>query len=705
MPEGIGGLWIQMLAAVGVTAGLHELDRRALLGKPGRRRTIIIGILYGLMGILFLSFSIDFPTADAEVSKGALLVSARDLAPLAAGLFFEPFSGLIAGTVSALFRMVTEISYDAFWPDVLSLSLGVFLPGLVSFFLGKFLFRREIPNPLSCMAVGLISEVLCFLSVMETFSNSSAAGQFIQSSLLPIFLPVIAGMFLISLLFTARDGKLKELFRKRPLSDTPIASTFKKKLLIVISGVFIFTMFLTVLNEDYYTRNRVDNSMYAAAGDLEDTLDRIGSDPEELQNAAAERHAGSDGAIYILENGRTVSTNSGTVPIGATLQEIGLAETPEDKSLFTAELDSTECRCYAVNYGKRLILLGIPVSDILDDMTVSILSYLAYDILLFAALFIGVDILMDSVIVRSLRKVNHSLEKITDGNLEEKVTAEESREFTKLSKDINLTVTSLKTYISEAENRINAELEFAKEIQYSALPSAVPMRKEFRLSAYMGTAKEVGGDFYDFFLPDEKHLVLIIADVSGKGIPAALFMMKSKTLLRNLAETGRSPAGILKAANNELCDGNEAEMFVTAWIGILDLATGVMTCANAGHEYPAVMRKDGDYELLKDKHGMVLGGLPGTSCSEYTMELKPGDRLFVYTDGVTEAANSQLELYGTGRMLEALNRCRILEPKEQLDFMKKQIDDFAGEAPQFDDITMISFIMTGYKEDGGQHGL
>ena len=159
-----------------------------------------------------------------------------------------------------------------------------------------------------------------------------------------------------------------------------------------------------------------------------------------------------------------------------------------------------------------------------SSMTVSILSYLAYDILLFAALFIGVDILMDSVIVRSLRKVNHSLEKITDGNLEEKVTAEESREFTKLSKDINLTVTSLKTYISEAENRINAELEFAKEIQYSALPSAVPVRKEFRLSAYMGTAKEVGGDFYDFFLPDEKHLVLIIADVSGKGIPAALFM-------------------------------------------------------------------------------------------------------------------------------------------------------------------------------------
>ena len=205
----------------------------------------------------------------------------------------------------------------------------------------------------------------------------------------------------------------------------------------------------------------------------------------------------------------------------------------------------------------------------------------------------------------------------------------------------------------------------------------------------MTPAKEVGGDFYDFFLVDDDHLAMVIADVSGKGVPAALFMVIAKTLIKNYAQTGLSPKGVLENANNQLCENNEAQMFVTVWLGILTISTGCVICANAGHEYPAVKHGDGSYELLKDKHGFVLAGMENARYREYELKLDPGDCLYVYTDGVAEATDASDTLFGTERMLESLNRNKEAFPMELLPQVKKDIDAFVGDASQFDDITML----------------
>lgn len=249
----------------------------------------------------------------------------------------------------------------------------------------------------------------------------------------------------------------------------------------------------------------------------------------------------------------------------------------------------------------------------------------------------------------------------------------------------------------EADNRekerIGAELHVATQIQSSMLPCifpAFPEYQEFDIYASMNPAKEVGGDFYDFFLVDKDHLALVIADVSGKGVPAALFMMISKTLLKNAAQAGDSPKETLQKVNNQLLESNEAEMFVTAWMGVYEISTGKLTAANAGHEYPALKRADGRFELYKDRHGFVLAGMENTRYYEYEIQLNEGDILFVYTDGVAEAADKDNRLYGTERMLAALNRRTDVGPKELLEEVKADIDGFVGDTVQFDDITMMA---------------
>ena len=254
------------------------------------------------------------------------------------------------------------------------------------------------------------------------------------------------------------------------------------------------------------------------------------------------------------------------------------------------------------------------------------------------------------------------------------------------------------TRITADKERIGAELSLATKIQAAMLPHIFPPfpdRTDFDLYASMDPAKEVGGDFYDYFLVDDDHLGLIMADVSGKGVPAALFMMASKIILQSVAMLGGSPGAILTKTNEAICSNNEARMFVTVWVGILELSTGKLTCANAGHESPVIKRKDGGFALYKDRHGFVLGGLNGIVYKEYQIQLEPGDKLFVYTDGVPEATNSEKELFSTERMLAALNECPDASPQDVLKNVRRAVDDFVHGAEQFDDLTMLCLEYKG----------
>ena len=255
------------------------------------------------------------------------------------------------------------------------------------------------------------------------------------------------------------------------------------------------------------------------------------------------------------------------------------------------------------------------------------------------------------------------------------------------------------TQITAEKERIGTELALANRIQAAMMPHIFPPfpgRSEFDIYADMKPAKEVGGDFYDFFLVDEDHLCMVMADVSGKGVPAALFMMASKIILQSVAMLGASPAEILNKTNEAICSNNQEEMFVTVWVGILEISTGKLTAANAGHEYP-VLKKTADslFELIKDKHGFVIGGMEGARYKEYEMRLVPGSKLFLYTDGVPEATNEDGAMFGTERMLEALNAHPNATPDQLLMNIHESVDAFVKDAEQFDDLTMLCLEYKG----------
>ena len=256
-------------------------------------------------------------------------------------------------------------------------------------------------------------------------------------------------------------------------------------------------------------------------------------------------------------------------------------------------------------------------------------------------------------------------------------------------------------------SRLETELSLATTIQSDMLPNifpAFPEREEFDIYASMDPAKEVGGDFYDFFFVDDTHLGMVIADVSGKGIPAALFMMISKIVIQQYTMQGHGPAAALEAANRTVCENNREEMFVTVWLGVLDLETGELTAANAGHERPVIGKAGKDFSLLKDPHGIVIGAFEYSRYKEYELRLEPGDKLFLYTDGVPEAGGTRSDMYGTERMLKALNNCPDADPEELVKRVRADVDAFVGSDPQFDDLTMLCLQYNGPGNAEKQNG-
>lgn len=247
----------------------------------------------------------------------------------------------------------------------------------------------------------------------------------------------------------------------------------------------------------------------------------------------------------------------------------------------------------------------------------------------------------------------------------------------------------------------NKELGLATNIQKHMLPNifpAFPDRKDIDVYASMTPAKEVGGDFYDFFLIDDNHLGMVIADVSDKGVPAALFMMASKIMVQNIAMLGKSPGEVLTMVNNQICSNNQDDMFITIWLGIIDLQTGILTASNAGHEKPYITDKDGKFVLYEDKRNFVVGWNKGIKYNEYSLKLEKGSKIFVYTDGVPDATSNNGRL-GFDKVTEILNKYAKEDPQKIIEGVKKEIDDFVGHTDQFDDMTMLCFEYKGQENE------
>ena len=470
-----------------------------------------------------------------------------------------------------------------------------------------------------------------------------------------------------------------------------------------------------------YSPRGIDGTVwrkYAAIKLTDGGFIQVGYDAEQFHDMLDEfvvdvtknRHVGTSGFVAVCDEtlsmvidndyaGRSIST-IGIVPpdemqAGKTATALYYADIVDGKT------DASLRHMYVFKFVEGYcIIAAMPEEEAMFMRDASLYTSIFMQVLIFAALFVFIYILIKRVIINNLKKINDTLGRITEGDLNVTVDVRSNEEFSSLSDDINSTVTTLKRYISEAAARIDKELEYAKQIQLSALPTNFPEGEEYGIYAQMIAAKEVGGDFYDFYKLNDTTVAFLAADVSGKGIPAAMFMMTAKTIIKDLAERGLPVNEIFTQANEKLCENNESGMFVTAWMGILDLTTGNVQFANAGHNPPLLKRVDGSFEYLKTRAGFVLAGMEGVRYRVGELKLNPGDRLFLYTDGVPEATNVENKLYGEERLLTFMNQNASAEATELLPALKANIDEFVGEAPQFDDITMLMF---DYKpQEGGE---
>ncbi len=438
---------------------------------------------------------------------------------------------------------------------------------------------------------------------------------------------------------------------------------------------------------------------------------QIGYSPEKLSHAMEVAdiknltpgfRIGKSGSVMISDINGTITSTSEDAFLGSSLSEYGLGfENFEgEKGSFFSETKKTMVAYKKA--GDYLIVGQLPDNEMYFDRDNSITVLVAFNVMLFAVIFILTALLVQRVVISGIQKVNRSLAKITEGDLGEVVEVCTNAEFRSLSNGINTMVDALKEAIKEVASRIDAELAFANAVQLSVLPSdSSPFsdQDEFHVHGNMYAAKKIGGDFYDFFMIDKDHLCFVIADVSDKGIPAALFMMQSKSLIKSFALTGLTVDEVFYKSNNALCENNGANMFVTAFIGILNLETGTLEYCNAGHNPPLIKEQNGAYEWLPSKRSFVLAGMQDIQYPKMQMSLQKGDKLFLYTDGVTEAMNKEGKLYGESRLADFLNTSPDnLCLSDLITAVKTDVDGFADGAEQADDITMLAVEYIG-RED------
>lgn len=349
---------------------------------------------------------------------------------------------------------------------------------------------------------------------------------------------------------------------------------------------------------------------------------------------------------------------------------------------------------------KGILCIQRPVNEMANAFKPYIIFIAAGVFLMVALISIFIVMLLKRGIIKPIKKVSDEATRFAKENAKGEPLGDISHydDIQNLARSIDSMETDMVSYVENLtaataeRERMGAELSIAATIQENSLPAefpAFPDRHEFDIYASMTPAKMIGGDFYNFFLIDDDHLGLVIADVSGKGIPAALFMMVTNVLISNTTRRGGTPAEILRFVNNSVCSHNKAEMFVTVWLGILEVSTGKLIAANAGHDDPAVYRKDGLFELVKNKHGFVIGGMEDMVYKDYEMQLNPGDKLFLYTDGVPEATDSEDNMFAADRMLAALNEHEEETPQQIIEGVINSVNVFVGDAPQFDDMTML----------------
>lgn len=508
--------------------------------------------------------------------------------------------------------------------------------------------------------------------------NASARTVFFTSIIgANALIEVVLSVVVVSLVLVLLNLKL---VTKPVLYERPLHKAFQKWLLVFMVGAFLVVNVVTYMIETDQQKKTAEKSM----GEI---LDKLSADMDfQEENVHKESYLGNEYTIAFCRNDVIVRCS---VP-----EWIGkkIAVLQEEKSFLTT-ISGMNYLCKATKNDQGWLIVMMAEYDVYEERSETMIILICVNIMIFMIIFVLILKLLKNYVVDCIYSVNDSLSHIRKGELDEVVTERNSKEFTVLSDGINATVTALR-------NRMAEELKFAREIQLSVLPQEEYLKveqKNFEICGIMDAAKEVGGDFYDYFMIDENRLGVVIADVSGKGIPAALFMMTAKTLIKNLAMSGKTPDEVLRLANEELCKNNESGMFVTVWFGVLDFVRYELVFANAGHNPPLLKKKEESFSYMSHKtykRSIMLGIRENIRYVANRIPFLPGDILFLYTDGVTEADNALEKQYGEERLLQCLQNSYEKDSEEILTAVRKDINDFTGEMEQFDDITMVVLKMS-----------
>ncbi len=674
----------------GITVGITLLTLLLWLYLRDKKITwpirIALGILYGMCAVLSTHFGVDY---------SHMLINVRDMGPMCAGLFFDPISGIIAGLLGGIERFIVGKYFGIGSYTRIACSVSTCLSGFVAAFMSIFIFKRKKPSAVYGFFMGAVMEVFHMYVVFITHRDDmKMAFYVVRICSVPMIVFTGLGLALCSVVLRIFSGEWENPFKKKRDEEIKVSQKFQFWLFIASATIILINFAFSFTVQTQSAMQNASERLEITSKDISDTYKDLRENSYHISVLHA--HVGEEGSFDLIQTSDLIVSgdHSGSL---MTDEDSEVMRKNIGKGMFRARMfgEDSFCRADKLDNMENL-LVRLPSSEVYDDRNAAAYETAMADIILLTVIYVLISMLVQAIVVNNLDLVNESLNKITNGNLDETVSVYNSSEFASLSDDINQTVDVLKGYIAAAEKRIDQELEFAKSIQESALPQNFKLpREDIEIFATMDPAKEVGGDFYDFFMVNPDVLALVIADVSGKGIPASLFMMRSMAAIRSTASTGMGPADVLTRVNEVLCEGNEADMFVTVWIGIIDMTTGVMRCANAGHEYPVVRHDKGDYEYFKDKHSPAIATMEGLKFREYEMQFEPGDELFVYTDGIPEAIDVDIQQYGGERLLEILNDSKDVAMVDLLPRVRQHLKDFVGEADQFDDVTMLGFKYKG----------
>lgn len=672
-----------LLPALACGACTLAARRSRMASIPAWAHQLLVGLLFGV--IACFATETGMPVVDGGV------VNVRDAAPIVAGLAFGAPAGVIAGAIGGLERWLCVL-WGGGATTQLACSLATFVAGASAALMRKLVFDDRRPAFGYALGIGVTTEVLHMLLILVTnMANIAVAFEYVRacSALMICLNGAACGLALLG------QGYVNhERLRGAP---PHLINDLVRRLIAVIAVALVAVVFFTVQITGALSASQTQNLLAVNLDDVSSTTQVFGWE-KYLRGEYSYRVERTGGVLFVNADTDTVLSAKKR---GRSLDDAGVTQgfpaDPATGEIFRAQVFGKSCYCLGRAMGGVVAVAYVPVDEAGYFAGVTLYLMIFMEILVLTALFVLMYQLMRRRMVDKLAAVERGLDSIAAGNLDTPIDVRSHREFAVLSDNINATVDALKGYIDEAEHRMEADLALARDIQHAALPSVFPPypdRRDFDLFASMDAAREVGGDFYDFFMPDAATLVFCIADVSGKGVPAALFMMRAKTELRTLMESGMDVDEAMTEANRRLCESNESGMFVTAWLARLDLATGTLAYANAGHNPPLIRHGNGHYEYLRaERPNLFLAGMDGVRYRKHTVGLEPGDRVFLYTDGVTEAQDADEGLFGEDRLRCVLDNAGDDEPRTTCEAVRAAVEDFAAGAERADDITMLSLFL------------